>query len=188
MKPLNKIFITCFILLLTNISFANDTAMVKTNQTNIQASNSSITKRDGEIISFIEAIDEHEINAADIAIQHSVKGDLLNYVNELKSDHTNNLSAAQTLSQTIPTNEDKTVINFKMKGKKDLESLSKQTGNNFDKDFIMAMIKGHEKGLEMVNKFAKETKNVALKQFIETTKQMITKHLQQAKMLKKMMK
>lgn len=141
---------------------------------------------DGEIIAYMEAINNGEINAAKVAKDKKVDADVMKFANLMIEQHGANLQKITDLSSkiNIPADETPAVIKFKENGDKDLAKLSKLNDAKFQKAYIQAMIKGHTNADKMVTGFEKEAQNADLKQYLVDTQAAVEQHLAAAKLLK----
>lgn len=149
-----------------------------------------VTKQEAEILAFIIAADEDEIKTADLAASKNVSSAVSDYAKELKSDHSKNLDDAKALSTSmnITPDETKSIEMMKKEDEKNLTKLNSLNDTAFDKAFITAMIDGHEQVLDKLNRFSKEKNSQELHNFIENTKVVVKKHLEEAKKIKHEMK
>src|SRR5687768_12644952 len=124
-----------------------------TAQVAVAGPNKAAMNKDGEIIAYVIALDNHEIKASDEATQKKVNSAVTDYAKMLHDDHEKNLKQANDLSESIkvPANQTKSIVQFEKKGEKDLSSMSKMDGLKFQKAFLKAMVKGHEAALTKIN-------------------------------------
>lgn len=141
---------------------------------------------DGEIIAYMEAINNDEISAAKVAEDKKIDADVMNFAEMMIKHHSENLTQLTDLSSKINIAADETsaVKNFKEKGNKDLAKLSKLDDAKFQKSYIQAMIKGHRDADKMLTHFEKEAKNADLKKYLVSTKAVVEQHLAEAQQLK----
>jgi putative membrane protein len=148
--------------------------------------------KEAEILAFVAAIDNYEINAAKMAQGKNVDANVMNYAKLLQDDHEKNLSDNQNLVSSLNLQPEnfKEVTSFIDKGNKQLQELEKITDTKkFEKAYVNVMIKGHEEALNKINKFLKEeAKNTNLKNYLTDTKNTVEKHLQAGKQLQSEMK
>ena len=71
---------------------------------------------------------------------------------------------------------------------KKMDDLSKMTGKDFDKAYVDAMVDGHKKTLDLMNKEAKDGKDADLKAFAAKTAPTVQMHLDKIKKIKDSMK
>lgn len=141
---------------------------------------------DGEIIAYMEAINNGEISAAKVAKDKNVDADVMKFADMMIEQHGENLTQVTDLSSksNIPADETSAVKKFKENGDKDLAKLSKLNDAKFQKAYIQAMIKGHTNADKMLTRFEKEVQNADLKQYLVDTKTAVEQHLAAAKQLK----
>lgn len=141
---------------------------------------------DGEIIAYMEAINNAEISTAKVAKDKKVDANVMKFADEMIDQHGQNLQQVTDLSNKINVSADETpaVKKFKEKSDKDLSNLSKLDDGKFQKDYIQAMIKGHTDVNNLMQKFESEAQNADLKQYLIDTKKVVEQHLAAAKQLK----
>jgi putative membrane protein len=141
---------------------------------------------DGEIIAYMEVINNSEISAAKVAKDKKVDADVMKFADMMIEQHDQNLQQVTDLSKKINIAADETsaVKKFKESGDRDLAKLSKLDGTKFQKAYIQAMIKGHTDVDKMLKKFETEVQNADLKQYLIDTKTVVEQHLAVAKQLK----
>ncbi len=141
---------------------------------------------DGEIIAYMEAINNSEINVAKVAKDKKVDADVMKFADMMITQHSDNLQQVTNLSakNNIAADETPAVKKFKENSDKDLASLSKLDDAKFQKAYIKAMIKGHTDVGNMLMHFEKEAQNADLKQYLANTKTAVEHHLAEAKKLK----
>lgn len=146
----------------------------------------NVKDHDGEIIAYMQAINNQEINVSKIAKDKSVDADVMKFVDMMIDQHGANLQQVTDLSAkiNIPADETNAIKKFKEKGGKDLTALSKLDGSKFQKAYIKAMIKGHKTADKMLAHFEVEAQNPELKQYLVATKTAVEEHLAAAKKLK----
>ncbi|MHB1948106.1 MAG: DUF4142 domain-containing protein [Gammaproteobacteria bacterium] len=142
--------------------------------------------RDGEIIAYMEVINNAEISAAKLAKEKKVDDAVMNFADLMIKQHSENLQMITDLSSKINIAADDTagVNKFKVIQDKELKKLSKLNGAKFQKAYIHAMINGHSGAKKMLGKFEKEAKNSDLHQYLVDTKKVVEQHLAAAKKLK----
>jgi putative membrane protein len=141
---------------------------------------------DGEIIAYMQAIDNHEINVSKVAKNKKVDADVMQFADMMITQHSDNLQQVTDIStkDNIAADETPAVKKFKENGDKGLATLSKLDDAKFQKAYINAMIKGHTDVNNMLMHFEKEVQNADLKQYLVDTKKAVEDHLAHAKKLK----
>jgi putative membrane protein len=141
---------------------------------------------DGEIIAYMEAINNHEINVSKVAKDKKIDENVMKFADMMIEQHSANLQQVTDLSTKINVAADEThaVKKFEKNGDKNLTKLSKLDNTKFQKAYIHAMIKGHTDVDHMIAHFEKEAENADLKQYLIDTKKVVEQHLAEAKQLK----
>jgi putative membrane protein len=141
---------------------------------------------DGEIIAYMQAINNSEINVSKVAKDKKVDADVMKYADMMITQHNENLQQVTDLSNKINVAADETsaVEKFKENSEKDLEKLSKLDDAKFQKAYVKAMIKGHTDAKNKIMRFEKEVQNADLKEYLVNTKTAVEHHLAEAKQLK----
>jgi putative membrane protein len=141
---------------------------------------------DGEIIAYMETINNGEISLAKVAKDKKVDADVMKFADMMIEQHGQNLQKITDLSNKINISVDETpaVKKFKENGDKDLAKLSKLDDGKFQKAYIQAMIKGHKGADKMLTNFENEAQNADLKQYLIDTQTVVEHHLAMAKELK----
>lgn len=141
---------------------------------------------DGEIIAYMEAIDNNEISIAKVAKDKKVDADVMKFADMMITQHNENLQQITDLGtkDDIAADETSEVKKFKENGEKDLEKLSKLDDAKFQKAYIKAMIKGHTDAKNMITRFEKQATNADLKDYLVKTQKAVEDHLAHAKLLK----
>lgn len=140
---------------------------------------------DGEIVAYMKAINNAEVNVSKVAKDKKVDNAVMDFADMMIKDHTENLEQVNDLSSKINVAADETasVKKFEENNSKDLTKLSKLDDGKFQKEYIKAMIKGHEDADKMLTKFVKEANNPELHQYLVDTKKAVEQHLAAAKKL-----
>jgi putative membrane protein len=80
------------------------------------------------------------------------------------------MAIAKAKNITLPTEPDSSHL-------KKMDELSKKSGSDFDKAYVSAMIDGHKKTLDLMNKEAKDGSDTTLKAFAAKTAPVVQSHL-----------
>jgi putative membrane protein len=145
------------------------------------------TTTDAKVLDVMVTLNNNEITMADLALNRATKSSVKNFAKMMKSDHGRNLSQMQSFSQKfgvglVPSSLSKSL---KSNGRRELSSLMRLNGDRFDKAYMTTMVKGHEKALQVVDSQIREARNPKLKKSLETTRNVIMKHLEKAKMVQR---
>jgi len=141
---------------------------------------------DGEIIAYMEALNNAEINVSKEAKDKKVDDSVMKFADMMIDQHGQNLQQVTDLSSSanIPADDTAAVKKFKDEHDQALAKLSKMDDAKFQKAYIEAMINGHTNAEKMIGKFEKEAQNPDLKKYLAETKTVVGHHLADAKKLK----
>lgn len=141
---------------------------------------------DGEIIAYMQAINNREIAVSKIAVSKDVDPKVTEFANMMVDQHGENLKQVTDLSSTInvPADTTKKIEEFNAQTDKDADKLSKLSGKEFQKAYVKTMIAGHTKVEGMIKKFEKQATNADLKSYLTATQKDVATHLAEAKKLK----
>lgn len=154
----------------------------------IAASADTATQKDGEIIALMVAVNNHEISAANEALNKTEQADIKEFAELLKNDHTRNLEKTMAISKEaqIAPFETESVVTLQNDGKNEIVSWTELQGADFNIAYINAMVKGHKKVLEIMDDYMlKNVNNQALKDHIMATRPHVQDHLQKAEAIQK---
>lgn len=140
---------------------------------------------DGKIVASLLVLNKNEIAAADEALRKGQDPKIKEYAKMMKVEHSKNLLETQKIaqSQKIVPQKSEVLENLSESGKKELAELKKLNGKEFDKVYIEMMIKDHTNALNLIDNMLKDVKNPELKSHLETTKNHIAEHLEQAQIV-----
>jgi putative membrane protein len=126
-----------------------------------------------------------EVKAAEIASTKSTNKSITDFAAMMKTDHgaANNevIALAQKRNVTLPTS-------VSDDSQKELDDMAKMNGKDFDKDYVKAMVKGHEETVDMFKKASDKVKDSEVKIFIDNTLPTLQKHLDAIKQIQKNLK
>lgn len=150
-------------------------------------SNSSTSHASGKLswsdrhfLSKLSEKNQNEIQIAQLALQKSNNQDVKNYAQTLMQDHT---AMGQQL-QSLAANTD-----VKLKTPKASEhdhmynKLNKQSGTDFDQQFVKEMVSDHKKDIKDFQDRADDSKDPAVKSFVQQQIPKLQHHLQIAQQL-----
>jgi len=145
----------------------------------------TVTEDDTEFAVMAADAGMTEVELGKLAVSKTKNADVKKYAQMMIDDHTaaNNklMALAQTKKITLPA----TVSDDH---KKHIEDMSKMNGTDFDKHYIDMMVDDHGTVTDAFKKENENTKDADLKAFTGETLPVLTKHHEEAKMLKDKMK
>jgi putative membrane protein len=165
---------------------ADSTNMAKDTTTNVSATGGiAVDADDAKFVTTAAADGMAEVNAANMALQKSTNAGVKKFATMMVTDHTkagDELAAiAKTKNITLPTTptDDQ---------KKMADDMAKMNGKDFDKDYVNAMVDGHEKAVKLFEDASTNCKDADLKAFAIKTLPTLKMHLDSIKALKASMK
>lgn len=183
-KMLNRILtilVSVVFVFSTSVAIADDHA--DHNDQSKTSSSAKVNSKDSVIVSFLEVLNQNEIDAGKEALQKSNNAEVKDYAELMVKAHTDNLDETTKLADKLGLQKVDTgaVKALEMKGKKTMKKLSSATDKTFDKVYVEDMVKGHEDALKSVQRFIKQTSNADLKAHLEATANAIKDHLETIK-------
>ncbi|UKT65259.1 DUF4142 domain-containing protein [Pedobacter mucosus] len=126
-----------------------------------------------------------EVALGKLALEKSTNAQVKEFATMMVNDHgkanAELMTLAQTKNITLPADVDD-------EHKKKMADLTKLTGANFDKEYVSAMVDGHEKTLKLMQDEAKDGKDAELKTFASNTAPVVQTHLTMIKKIHDSMK
>jgi putative membrane protein len=145
----------------------------------------SVSTADAGILSKLVAIDQNEIKMARTAERKKLSAATLNYARMLRDQHQQNLSDTQKLAHKLtlsprPTAE---ADEIHKKGTTELAQLQPLEGQEFERAFLDAMVKGHQEALDMLDQGIESAQSPDVKAHLQKTRDAVSTHLSEAKQL-----
>jgi putative membrane protein len=167
----------------------NNTVLAKAskNTTKIAKPVKDTNVNDRETIAFLEIIDKAEIDAAKDVKNRLHNKNVKKYAEHMIKDHSANLKKTKKISkdEKISALETDGLRKQKKDNKAEVAHLKKLKGAVLDKEYIDAMVSGHQKALKAVEDMEPKVKNAVLKAHLANTKKTVAEHLEMAKSLQK---
>jgi putative membrane protein len=135
----------------------------------------------GQAVALVGAVDKHEIAAAEQARGKKVTGEVLDFANLLHREHSTNLQAGEKLGMSETSPE---VTAMEEKGRSELATLDQQTGKDYEKAYIDAMVKGHQEALSLIDdRLLPAAQDDNVRAFLTNSREHVAMHLERAKSL-----
>jgi predicted outer membrane protein len=137
----------------------------------------------------LHLINQHEIDAGNLAQERAQSDQVKNYGETLVNDHkqldSNVTSFAERNEITLPTAQAGKSQLDKMQQKHQAmsERLKSLSGAQFDRAFVTAMVQGHQQAIQQVRTALNESKDEQFKSLLNDTLPVLQKHLQLAQQL-----
>lgn len=144
------------------------------------------TTAPGEALAFLVVVNEHEIAAAEQARDKQLDAKVRAYADMLHADHSKNLAETRAVADSAgaAVTDTPDVDAQRQKGKDELEQLGGLEGDAYAKAYLDAMVKGHNDALVLIDtRLVPAATDEAIKQHLNTTRDAIAKHLEEAKQL-----
>lgn len=141
---------------------------------------------DTEALSTVKAIDQHEIDAANEAMDKRPSSQVLDFAQMMKNDHSANLQKTESLAQELNLSLSDTPGIMAMKAKNAAKSMTLKplSGDSFEKAYMDAMVSGHQEALDKIdNELLPKAENADVKKHLTETRTAVAAHLQKAKQI-----
>jgi len=149
-------------------------------QTDTSAAGMAIAHRDSSFCEKAAEGSSQELALSQLAADHSQNSDVKEFAAKMVSDHTALNSKLMDLASKKGVSLDKYVA----KGQQDdVDSLSKENGADFDKDYLKHMVKGHTEMVELFKSEGSKSKDADLAGFANDNIMTIQHHLDMAESL-----
>jgi putative membrane protein len=145
-----------------------------------QQAQKAIPLSDAQVASVTNAVNEAEIQQAQLAQKKSSSPQVLDYAKMMISDHTQAKNeqaglglgtASSALTKTLST-----------QGRQTMSELKSATGSDFDRKYLQSQIDGHQRVLDLISKdLLPNAKTPALQQQLEGMQSTVQRHLQAAR-------
>jgi len=142
---------------------------------------------DGEVLGFIAAADELEVVSAITAGSKKMSADAANFSQMLHEAHGAHLVETLELGTRIGVTplETATIDVFRKKNVGALADMVPLEGEDFERDYLAAKIKGHTELIEMIDtKLLGDARSDEVRQHVQATRDHLAAHLEQAKALR----
>ncbi|HET6437801.1 MAG TPA: DUF4142 domain-containing protein [Anaeromyxobacter sp.] len=135
----------------------------------------------------LHGADQGEIQSGQLAAQNASSSDVKAFGQRMVDEHGQNDQQLRQLAQTLGVSlEGKAFAKEQKSAQKTMKSLQGKTGSAFDRAYVSAMVKDHEKDAKDVKKLADQARKdgqTELASFLDQTGQTIESHLSAAKEL-----
>jgi putative membrane protein len=133
----------------------------------------------------LHAVNKAEIDAGQLAEQSGSSQQVKDFGKQMVSEHTMNDAHLSQMAQAAGLNLEGQVFEDQQKKAQDhMKSLQGKTGADFDQAYMAAMVKGHQavsKEVKTLTDEARKEKLPTIAAALQSTEQMVNRHLTQAK-------
>ena len=136
---------------------------------------------DAQIFGFSNMVDQAEVEAGELAQEKASNGDVKEYARMMVSEHSAHMREAGELAQQAGTNPTEPANDqLKQEHEQLMSSLRGASGAAFDSLYIRGMIQEHQAALQRLNSAMNATQSTELREFLNTTRETVAKHLERA--------
>jgi putative membrane protein len=129
----------------------------------------------------LNAINEHEVAAGRQALSKNVPDNVAKFAQMMIDEHSKNRDQTNRFG---PNADDPKAAAQRTKGKAELDTLDKQSGDAYAKAYVDAMVKGHTEALATLdNDLIPAATDAAVKTHLTDTRAAVARHLESAKQL-----
>jgi putative membrane protein len=121
-----------------------------------------------------------EIDMAQVALQNSGTGDVKDFANMIKIDHT---SALEDLTELMKDTNVPQPKSIPVELQQDISRMRSLTGGEFDREFVNMIVSEHQKAIEMFRDQQSTAQNQDVKKYVEDTLPRLEMHLEKAQRL-----
>lgn len=141
---------------------------------------------DAQIMGMVNAVDKHEIDAANKALKEKMSAEAAGYARMLKEQHTANMARTKSLGKTLKMKAAKSPAaeEFRAKGEAQVKTMAALDSAQFERAYLDAMVTGHAEVLQMLDsQLIPAAKNDSLKSHLNEVRGHVSAHLEQGKRL-----
>jgi putative membrane protein len=140
----------------------------------------SLSQSEQDFMTEAAQADLAEIDMAQIALQNSATGEVRDFANMIKSDHTSALGDLAELMKGKNVPQPKSVP---ARTQQDIGRMKTLTGGEFDREFVNMIVSEHQKAVEMFRDQQSTAQNEDVKKYVEDTLPILEMHLEKAQRL-----
>jgi putative membrane protein len=141
---------------------------------------------DGEIAKVLTTINDGEIDAAKIELNHGKNQDVRAFANQMIAQHRENMKETKALAKanSLDPKDSDLSKSLKTDAKSNNADLKKADKAAFDQAYIKEQIKMHEGALQIIDgKLLPKAENPKLREHLQKTRKAVAMHLEHAKTL-----
>ena len=180
MRPKGAVSIVCLILMFVGVFGL--TACNRENGVEAAREDRTTSLSQSEQDFMMEAVraDLAEINMAQVALENSSTGEVKDFANMIKSDHT---SALEDLSELMKDMNVPPPKSIPVELQQDISRMRSLTGGELDREFVNMIVSQQQKTIEMFRDQQSTAQNEDLKKYVEDTLPRLEMHLEKAQRL-----
>jgi putative membrane protein len=140
----------------------------------------SLSQSEQDFMTEAVRADLAEINMAQVALENSGTGEVKDFANMIKSDHT---SALEDLSELMKDMNVPPPKSIPVELQQDISRMRSLTGGELDREFVNMIVSQQQKTIEMFRDQQSTAQNEDLKKYVEDTLPRLEMHLEKAQRL-----
>ena len=139
---------------------------------------------DAEILAVVRTVNSAEVAAAELATERAAAGETRQYAQHVMEDHSKGNQQVATLAAAIPPRDNALSMTLREQGAADLEKLEQQSGEQFDRTFVVAQARMHQQVLDTIDEqLLPAADDQQLRMLLQTTREKVAMHLEHAQEL-----
>ena len=140
---------------------------------------------DGEILAALNALNENEVHAAQLAEKKDVEGPVLSFAKMIREDHGKNINDTEKLGGklNIDLRKGEQVDTLRNEGELLLDRLDALKDKEFERTFLQEMVSGHKDALDKLDEWIRSAQNPEVKSHLQATRSRVSFHLKEAERL-----
>jgi putative membrane protein len=143
---------------------------------------------DGQIAAVMQAINQGEIQAAQLAQSKATSSDVKRFAQHMVTDHRDMQNKANTLlsRMQVTVTENPVSTQLRSDAQNELTMLQSETGRDFDRTYIDAQVRNHNQALELIDRITPNVKSTDFRSQLQSARPKIEQHLREAERLQQM--
>lgn len=153
---------------------------------------SSLSSQDRSFLEEVAQANQGEIEMGRLALQKASNSSVKTYAQRLIDDHTKNQEELESLARekgvTLPTagyGRTKAEPEESASERAEMQRLSRMSGAEFDRAFVMQAVQDHEKAINTFEEEMRSTNDADIRNYVSMTLPTLRAHLNQAEQLRR---
>jgi putative membrane protein len=140
------------------------------------------TLNDAQFAAIIQAINQGEIQEAQLAMVKGTSPDVKRLARDMMTAHRDmqNKTTALLARLQITPADNAVSTQLKTDTQSEIETLQSMRGKDFDRDYVDAQVRNHNKALELLDRMTPNMRNAELKSAMTNDRAKVEAHLRQA--------
>jgi putative membrane protein len=140
------------------------------------------TLSDAQLAAVVQAINQGEIQEAQLALSKSSNADVKRFARDMISAHRDMMSKTTALLQRLQITPNDNAVSNQLKSdtQSEIQDLQTMRGKDFDRNYIDSQVRNHNGALELMDRIAPDVKNAELKAALMSDRPKVEAHLREA--------